>query len=243
MSKDFFSNTEKNKYIKECLENRLRKYGELTYIYSVLDKKNLDNMVIISNFPDEIADNYLGNKYQNVDPVVVNALNEISPFSWDENLQVNSMWTVRRLFDKIKNHNIVKGHAFVLHDNNNNLAMLLFYLDKFLIDELDNVINKHIDELQGVLIYIHKMLLQIYKNEIKSDGNVLSSREAEILYWCTTGKTYPEVANILQITVSTVKFHMAKVVKKMGVRNAKHAISLSIELNMISRPSEKGFGE
>ncbi|WP_323113183.1 helix-turn-helix transcriptional regulator, partial [Enterobacter bugandensis] len=137
----------------------------------------------------------------------------------------------------------IKGHAFVLHDNNNNLAMLLFYMDKFLTDGFDNVIDKHTDELQGVLINIHKILLQVYKEEIKFDGNLLSSREAEILYWCTTGKTYPEVANILQITVSTVKFHMAKVVKKMGVKNAKHAISLGIELNLISRPSEKSFVE
>lgn len=243
MSKEFFSNAEKNKYIKECLEKRLKKYGDLTYIYSVLNKKNLDDMIIISNFPDEVADNYLGNKYQNVDPVVVNALNEISPFSWDENLEINSMWTVKRVFEKVKNYNIVKGHAFVLHDHNNNLAMLIFYFDKFLIDEFDSVINNYTDELQGVLIYIHKMLLQVYKKEITIDGSLLSSRETEILYWCTIGKTYSEVANILQITVSTVKFHMAKIVKKMGVRNAKHAISLSIELNMISRPSEKGFGE
>jgi len=243
MSKGFFSNAEKNTYIKECLEKRLKKYGELTYIYSVLDKKNIDNMIIISNLPDEVADNYLVNKYQYVDPVVVNALNEISPFSWDENLKINSIWSVNRIFEKIKSFNIIKGHAFVLHDNNNNLAMLLFYMDKFLTDGFDNVIDKHTDELQGVLIYIHKILLQVYKEEIKFDGNLLSSREAEILYWCTTGKTYPEVANILQITVSTVKFHMAKVVKKMGVKNAKHAISLGIELNLISRPSEKSFVE
>ena len=243
MSKGFFSNAEKNTYIKECLEKRLKKYGELTYIYSVLDKKNIDNMIIISNLPDEVADNYLVNKYQYVDPVVVNALNEISPFSWDENLKINSIWSVNSIFEKIKRLNIIKGHAFVLHDNNNNLAMLLFYMDKFLTDGFDNVIDKHTDELQGVLIYIHKILLQVYKEEIKFDGNLLSSREAEILYWCTTGKTYPEVANILQITVSTVKFHMAKVVKKMGVKNAKHAISLGIELNLISRPSEKSFIE
>ncbi|THE46744.1 LuxR family transcriptional regulator [Enterobacter bugandensis] len=243
MSKGFFSNAEKNTYIKECLEKRLNKYGELTYIYSVLDKKNIDNMIIISNLPDEVADNYLVNKYQYVDPVVVNALNEISPFSWDENLKINSIWSVNRMFEKIKSFNIIKGHAFVLHDNNNNLAMLLFYMDKFLTDGFDNVIDKHTDELQGVLINIHKILLQVYKEEIKFDGNLLSSREAEILYWCTTGKTYPEVANILQITVSTVKFHMAKVVKKMGVKNAKHAISLGIELNLISRPSEKSFVE
>jgi LuxR family transcriptional regulator, quorum-sensing system regulator ExpR len=239
MRKEFFSNAEKNNYIKECLEKRLGKYVKANYIYLVMNKKNMDDMIFISNFPDEVSTNYLENKYQNVDPVIINALNRFSPFSWDENLKVNSMWTVRRIFEKIKSHNIIRGHAFVLHDHNNNLAMLLFYIDKFLLTEFNDDINKYTDELQGVLIYIHEMLLHVYKGESDIDENILSSRESELLYWCTKGKTYAEVAEILNITVSTVKFHMGNVVRKMGVKNAKHAISLAIELNIVSPPVVK----
>lgn len=236
MRKDFFSNAEKNKYIKECLEKRLEKYGKVNYIYAVMNKKNMDEMIFISDFPDEIEANYLGNKYQNIDPVIANALNGFSPFSWDENLKINSMWTMKRIFEKIKNHNIIRGHAFVLHDHNNNLAMLLFYIDKFLTNEADDVFKKYSDEIQGVLIYIHKMLLDVYKEEYGIDKNALSSRETEILYWCSKGKTYPEVSVILEVSVSTIKFHMRNIVRKMGVKNAKHAISLGIELNIVSSP-------
>ncbi|WP_323379595.1 helix-turn-helix transcriptional regulator [Winslowiella arboricola] len=63
---------------------------------------------------------------------------------------------------------------------------------------------------------------------------MFSSREAEIFYWCSIGKTYPEIAIIFNISVSTVKFHMGNIVKKMGVNNAKHAISLGIELKLFS---------
>lgn len=236
MIKDFFSNPDKNEYIKKYLDNRLEKYSSMNYIYLVMNKKNMDDMIFISDFPEEISDNYLNNKYQYVDPVIINALSRFTHFSWDENLKINSMWTVKRIFEKIKSHNIIRGHAFVLHENNNNLAMLLFYIDKFLTSDIDDVFNKNRDELQGVLIDTHEMLLNVYSEADEVKEKVFSSRESEILYWCSKGYTYSQVAEMLNITVSTIKFHMGKVVKKMGVKNAKHAISLGIELNMISLP-------
>jgi len=236
MSKCFYSNSEKNAHIKMSLERRLVKYGEISYVYGVMNKRDMDEMLIISNFPSEIIDNYLSNKYQNIDPVIINALNRISSFGWDENLGINSQLTVRRLIDAIKNYDIIRGHAFVLHDHKNCLATLVLYIDKLLIPYIDKVIFKYRDEIQGLLIYIHEMLLESYQEERQVTKNILSTREAEILYWSSTGKTYAEVARILIITVSTVKFHMANIVKKMGVKNAKHAISLANEIGIVYHP-------
>lgn len=213
----------------------------MNYVYGVMNKRNTDDMIIISDFSDDLIANYLNKKTQNIDPVIINALNRISPFTWDENLKINSEWTIKKVFDPVTPYNIISGHAFVVHDQNNNLAVLSLYIDKYSMDYIHDHISRHKDELQGLLIQIHEMLLSIYQEE-KVVNNILSARESEILYWCTTGKTYTEVADILQITVSTVKFHMAKIVKKMGVKNAKHAISLGTELNMISPPSEKSRG-
>ena len=47
------------------------------------------------------------------------------------------------------------------------------------------------------------------------------------------GKTYQEIALILGIKLSTVKFHIGNAVKKLGVTNARHAIRLGIELQLI----------
>jgi LuxR family transcriptional regulator, quorum-sensing system regulator ExpR len=239
MSKNFFSNSEKNNYIKVCLEKRLEKYGKMNFVYAVMNKRNPDDMMIISDFSDELVNNYLNNKQQHIDPVIINALSRISSFSWDENLKINYQWAVKSVFEPIKPYNIISGHAFVVHDQNNNLVVLSLYVDKLLMEETGDMIKRHADEIQGTLIYVHEMLLHAYQEDSRSDKESLSSRESEILYWCSTGKTYPEVAGILKIAVSTVKFYMANIVKKMGVKNAKHAISLGIELNLISPPSGK----
>ncbi|WP_273908635.1 helix-turn-helix transcriptional regulator [Enterobacter bugandensis] len=237
MSKLFFSNTEKNNYAKLYIEKKLSQYGKMNYVYSVMNKRNTDEMAIISDLPETLVVDYLNNKKQNIDPVILAALNRITSFSWDDNIQINSQWTVKKLFDPVKPYNINSGYAFVLHDHYSNLAVLSLYIDKYMMSEVEETIKNHKDELQGLLLQAHSMLLDLYHDQTPNQKFTLSSRESDILYWCSTGKTYQEVSDILKITVSTVKFHMSKVVKKMGVKNAKHAISLSVELGLASPPN------
>ena len=61
----------------------------------------------------------------------------------------------------------------------------------------------------------------------------LSTRENEVLYWASMGKTYQEIAIILDVKVRTIKFHIGNIVKKMGVTNAKHAIRLGAEWQLV----------
>ena len=206
----------------------------MNYVYSVMNKRNTDEMAIISDLPDTLVVDYLKQKKQNIDPVIITALHRITSFSWDEHIEINSQWTVKKIFDPIKPYNINSGYAFVVHDHYNNLAVLSLYIDKYMMCEVEGAIRDHKDELQGVLLQTHSMLLYLYHDQTPNQKLTLSSRESDILYWCSTGKTYQEVSDILKITVSTVKFHMSKIVKKMGVKNAKHAISLSVELGIAS---------
>lgn len=48
------------------------------------------------------------------------------------------------------------------------------------------------------------------------------------------GKTYGEIAAIAGISMSTVKFHMGNIVSKLGVSNARQAIRLGVELELIT---------
>lgn len=238
MNNNIFSDNGKNTYVKSYLEKNLLKYGKVHYVYSVMNKSKMNNMSIISNFPDNLVDDYLNEEKQNFDPVVLNALNRVTPFYWDENLKINSQWEMKSMFTPVKIYNITCGYAFVLHDNKNNLAILSLYIESSLKNEFIDLINKYKEELQEVLLNTHEMLLDVYH-----DNNIgkiaFTPRESEILYWCTTGKTYREIADLLYLSVETIKYHAANVVKKMGVRNIRHAVSLATRLKMVSPPSGK----
>ncbi|WP_016585404.1 helix-turn-helix transcriptional regulator, partial [Yersinia pestis] len=106
----------------------------------------------------------------------------------------------------------------------------------------DESIEVNKEKIQMLLIFIHDKMLGLYNkshhenntlNKKENKREIFSPRENEILYWASVGKTYSEIAIILGIKKSTVKFHIGNIVRKLGVLNAKHAIRLGIELQLI----------
>ncbi|BES84308.1 LuxR family transcriptional regulator [Pectobacterium araliae] len=229
-----------NNTIKTYLSRKLKQYGNLKYAYMIMNKKNPSQVVIISNYPQEWVNTYKENNYQHIDPVILTAINTVSPFSWEDNIVINSKLKFSKIFNLSKEYDIVNGYTFVLHDNNNSLAALSIMFEENSPTDMENIVEENKDKLQMLLITVHEKITTFYKemtqspqSKKQSDKEIFSQRENEILYWASMGKTYPEIALILDIKISTVKFHIGNVVKKLGVLNAKHAIRLGVELQLI----------
>lgn len=244
MPNNFFSDETINAHIKTFLDVRLASYGISQYACAVMSKRNTSQISVITSCQGEWLDSYLEQKCQNIDPVVITALNKVAPFSWDENISIGNQWHLPKskrfkeslVFKIAENYNVFRGYTFVLHDCENNLVTLSLMLDRLINSEIEVRINENQGPLQLLLATTHDTLLTAYRKKTKhnesDEKKALSRRQLDILYLCSQGKTYPEVSAVLGITVSTVKFHMGDAVKKLGVKNAKHAISLSIELDL-----------
>ncbi|MEI2267021.1 helix-turn-helix transcriptional regulator [Erwinia sp. CGal63] len=239
MSKSFFSNQVINSSIKDYIERKLAQFNNVKYAYAIMSKRNPADFSIISNRP-EWFQVYVENNFQFIDPVLITALYRVSPFSWDENIMLNKGVKVPKLFDMARNHNIINGYTFVLHDHNNNLVVLSIMLDDSCDDNIEEIIQTNKNKLQMLLINAHEKLTALYQEQArKSDFDemntreIFSKRENEIIYWASVGKSYQEIALILGIKLTTVKYHIGNAVKKLGVTNMKHAIRLSIELQLI----------
>lgn len=239
MSKSFFSNQVINSSIKDYLERKLLQFNNVKYAYAIMSKRNPADFSIISNRP-EWFQVYVENNFQFIDPVLITALYRVSPFSWDENIMLNKGVKVPKLFDMARNHNIINGYTFVLHDHNNNLVVLSIMLDEHCDDNIEELIQVNKGKLQMLLINAHEKLTALYQEQAtKTDFDemntreIFSKRENEIIYWASVGKSYQEIALILGIKLTTVKYHIGNAVKKLGVTNMKHAIRLSMELQLI----------
>ena len=239
MSKSFFGNQVINSSIKDYLERKLAKFSQVKYAYAIMSKRNPADFSIISNRAEWFKV-YIENNFQFIDPVLITALYRITPFSWDENIMLNKGVKVPKLFDMARNHNIINGYTFIVHDQNNNLVVLSIMLDEHCDDNIEETIQNNKSQIQMVLIEKHEKLNELYKQQAKeADFNemntreIFSKRENEIIYWASVGKSYQEIALILGIKLTTVKYHIGNAVKKLGVTNMKHAIRLSIELQLI----------
>lgn len=68
-------------------------------------------------------------------------------------------------------------------------------------------------------------LLERGRPSIEAYG--LTGREADVLYWVAQGKTNAEAAAILRLAPGTVKVHLEKIYRKLGVENRTAASSLA----------------
>ncbi|MBP2171505.1 LuxR family quorum-sensing system transcriptional regulator ExpR [Erwinia toletana] len=237
MAELFYKNDMINTAIKHYLEGCLGDFNEINFAYAIMNKKKPAEFIVISNNPSWF-EVYNENKYHLIDPVMLTASHRISPFYWDEN-SMTQFWQKPPLtvLDMAREYDITNGYTFVIHDQQHNLAVLSFMKGKECHCDFNDK-PEEIYAMQMLLIKTHEKMHTLcndFHNQQRPPREVLSVRENQILYWASAGKTYQEIAIILAITPSTVKFHMANVVRKFGVKNAKHAISIGIELQVIRK--------
>ncbi|MDR5610073.1 MULTISPECIES: LuxR family transcriptional regulator [unclassified Arsenophonus] len=245
MSELFYGNDEIDNSVKNYLDRKLAVFGDFKYAYMILNKRDPMRMLIISNYLTEWIDIYKQRQYQQIDPVVLAAFSRITPFSWNESFSVKDLNGFRKIFNISKNYSVMNGYTFVLHDCNNYLAMLSILMNEDGAIDIEEKLEKSKGDLQMLLLTIHEKITSLYREMTQqtycmpADGkDFFSPRENEILYWASMGKTYQEIATILGIKLGTVKFHIGNVVKKLGVINAKHAIRLGVELQLIKSVSK-----
>ena len=226
------------KIIEDNLTSALGALGDFTWAYVVLSKNKMSVQFYATNYPEEWVKTYQEQSLHFTDPVVITALNRLTPFSWDEKTETDNKFCSPGIFDKAKDHNVTSGYTFVLHDYKNNMATLSFVIDQGRKKAVEASLFNQRSDINLLLSTVHEKYLVLTtlseNNELHSaNRNLFTDRENEILYWASVGKTYLETGMILGIKTTTVKFHMANIVKKLGVTNARHAVRLGVGLDLV----------
>ncbi len=228
--------------LRDHIDRKLSSLGSVEYAYTVVSKKKPSDMLIISSYPDEWVNLYRTNNFQLTDPVILTAFKRTSPFSWDENITLMSDLKFTKIFSLSRKYNIANGFTFVLHDHMNNLALLSIIIASNEQEELEARLSSERGAMQMLLIDINEQMYRLagaassgrQKSQAEANKAIFTPRENEVLYWASMGKTYGEIVSIVGISVSTVKFHMGNIVSKLGVSNARQAIRLGVELELIT---------
>ena len=93
-----------------------------------------------------------------------------------------------------------------------------------------------------LLPQLHMMLQHLVQWHADARAVVLarpvSAREAEILHWVREGKSNDEIGQILGISGLTVKNHLQRLYRLLGVSNRTHAIARGATLRLFDRPPQ-----
>ncbi|MFN3928559.1 MAG: response regulator [Thermoflexus sp.] len=88
--------------------------------------------------------------------------------------------------------------------------------------------------------YIDPRLANLLVEEVRRSGespadpmDALTEREREILVLLAQGKSYQEIAQTLFISVKTVDFHRANLMRKLGLKNRAELVQFAIRRGLI----------
>jgi len=77
-------------------------------------------------------------------------------------------------------------------------------------------------------------LLQTPSGRRSGSSRKLTDRQREVLQLVAEGRTNPEIAGILKVSIKTIQFHRAQMMRKLGVHSAVKLAAFAIKEGLVS---------
>jgi|SRR5579859_59141 len=194
------------------------------FAYLALPQRPNDRPLVISTYPENWVAHYVRNNYEQLDPVIRQALESPEPFRWGLDLPAIQIAPAQRIFlDEASEFGIRLGFTVPIHDGRGPVAALTFAAEQRR-PQFERCIDTHGRVLQLMAMYFHAHVRRKLAGERKIDGILLSPREFECLEWSSRGKSAWEIGSILGISRRTVAFHLDNARAKLGVRTIRQAV-------------------
>jgi transcriptional regulator EpsA len=106
----------------------------------------------------------------------------------------------------------------------------------FLLFGLARPTARHAYFLELLLPHLHLALGRLPPAQTSADGapaRPLSARETEIIGWLRAGKSNDEMGRLLGISGLTVKNHLQRIYRTLGVNNRVHALARCMDLRLL----------
>lgn len=195
--------------LEEILQNYISTLNVETY--SIIAFSAFGEVKIASNLPESWEKEFIQRKLHLHSNIVQNAKERITPFFWSSLSSDNE--DIKQLSEK---YNIYAGITFIIKLQQASILFTIYFGEEneLLIDNLNK--NK-----ERILYNILSIFEQYYKAEPHCK---LTKREYEVANLLKIGKTYNEIALILDICERTVRFHISNILIKLNVTSVKYAI-------------------
>ena len=138
------------------------------------------------------------------------------------------------LADRRRRNNLLREAVYYSWENR---ILQPFYIDRDVLEPLWKDFNASMtDRLsEKECLFVHDAMRVCSKNGQAGEKDILSSRELEVLTELAKGKTNPQIAESLFISLSTVKTHVLSIYGKLGVSSRTNAIKEAARLGLIQQ--------
>ena len=235
---EFIYRSNKCKNIEELKDIWIEFIGEFGYNRFIIGELSQDslsekevNFGDITNYPDEWIDRYLKNHYVEHDPVYLKAVRADEPFTWEEARRESTSKKSEQVMNEAEKYGLCSGVGLAIHQPLGKIIGFGFSgSDKDAECDSDTLSILHAASHQFVRVYS-----ELEETAPEEESSIqITSREQEVLNWVARGKTKFEIAHILSISESTVKYHCENLFKKFKTNNLISTVVKALRQGLIN---------
>ncbi len=194
-----------------------------------------ENIVILNGYPAEWREHYDERGYIDIDPTVKHCSSHTSALIWNEIKIAKGRrgQPEREVMEEARAYGLKHGFSLPIHAAGSEWGMLSFASR----DEHQTIDSHLLLALQFIAQSTHEAVKRVALASQLDSVIVpaeLTEREQECLKWTAHGKTAWEISKILNLSESTVGFHIKNAINKMEVTNRPHAVAKAMAQSRIT---------
>ena len=204
------------------IASRIFEVENLAYLGVNLPAKNKKNYFVHNTYSAEWAMRYETENYISVDPIVSRGMTSLLPVDWSDLSKLGPKQ--RKFFGEAQEHGVGKcGLTFPVRGIFGETAV--FSITASFSDKTwEEFKRKHLRDMRLIADFVHQRVINSADVPPPNRENQLTARELECLQWSSAGKTYEDIASIMNITPRTVRFFLENARTKLGSLNTTHAV-------------------
>lgn len=185
-----------------------------------------------TNYPDEWAVHYHQSGYAAVDPVTQEGIRSSLPFRWRNTLILPQYGAqARKVFDEAAEFGLRDGMTIPIRAAGG-IGVMSMAVDDSALFRPSAAAERHVLHLMALHFHI-ACDRALSPAPAVMQAPRLTPREREVLLWAARGKTGWEIAQILNLTVRTVTYHVENARSKLGAASRAQAVVAAMAFGLI----------
>lgn len=232
LREDFHAQADKRPFFQAFAENF--GLGHVTYFGVFPRWGEGQKHQLITTYPDSWEAHYFEKKYDQSDPVLLQAMSGVLPFDWDVISKEDR--SVRDFFGEAGEYGVPDtGVSIPVRGPSGDLA-LFSVTSGVSRQEWGRMRRELLPDLVYLANLVHTEVTEEVRDLIPEGERKLTPREKEVLTWAARGKTSWETATILGLSERTVDFYLKNAIFKLGAANKTQAVSKAITQGALTLP-------
>lgn len=230
---DFVERTQRARTVdrlRACFQRAMVDEGYENNIFAAISRERLEN-VSWQSYPSGYFETYLEQRWHRSDPVIAFSLRAVRPFRWKDVAPTVRLGRRQIEFLKDSKRMGVVSMLVVPFDGPNGRREIVGFGER----KSGVADPARLPVLQAFCTQIWCRHAELTGRSHASAGHVqdVTSKELEILQWIKDGKNNAEIAEILNVCVKTIEYHVGNIFRKLGASNRTAAVVIAIKNRLL----------